>query len=256
MSLISTSVLQGLTDRLAAQGALFNAAIAGSGLAGGGECFDRVSATETYEVERDLITPCRNWDKGMSGTDIFGGLSTLRTLMSSLGGHVATVGSLTMDQYLTRSGVNVANTFADMYSATTNVTLSSVNVFSEVDVEMGSVAHLGSDVWAFTDGTALGTGSGAYSATNHAAQQLLAYLGSGVTVAGNITVTATLKKEDGTTGTNTVAFTAADPANTHKVIGSASDQYIDIVNLTAASSGLTGTPTIFVRQIRERVPGL
>ncbi len=256
MSLIPISTLQGLTDRLSAQGALFNVAINASGLPGGGEFFDRVSATEIYEVERDLITPSRTWDKGMSGGSIFGALSSLRSLTSSLGNHVNSVGGLSLDNYLTRSGLNVANTFADMYSATANVTLSAINVFSEVDVEMGHTTHLGSDVWAFTDGLPLGTGTGSYSSTNHAAQQLMAYLPSGVSVAGTVTVSVTMTKEDGTVQTSGVVFTSSDPANTQRVIGSSNDQYVDVTNMVATSSGLTGTPTIFVRQIRERVPGL
>lgn len=253
--IIPIETCSGLTDRISYQATQIVNALAVMGAPGGGDCFRRATAPQIYEVERDFITPGRLWETKLSGTTIFPLISPLSTLINAFDSHTQQEGAVSFDTFLSRSGLNVSNNFADTYAAIRNTSLSSINVFAETDTPMGSVQHLGAGAWAFTDGSVLGTGAGAYSATNHCAQQLLAYLGSGVTVSTTCTLTVTATKEDGSSTSKTVAFTSADPANTHKVIGASTDQFLAVTNITVTGSP-TGTPTVFVRQIRERVPGL
>lgn len=257
MAIIPTDTCSGLTDRIAYQTAQLITTLALDGGQGGGDCFRRVTAPQIYEVERDFDTPGREWELSLSGIASFPNLPKLVAIVNAFDTHTQNVGGVSFDTYLTRSGLNVANTFALDYLYIRGTSLSATNVFSEVDVPMGSIQQVtsGSGVWAFTDGQALGTGSGDFSATNHCAQQLLAYLGSGVTVSGTVTLTVTATKEDGSSASKNVSFTTADPANTHKAIATTADQFLDVTNITA--TGITNTTTtVFVRQVRERVPGL
>lgn len=257
MAIIPTETCSGLTDRIAYQtGQMINtfALIGGNG---GGDCFRRVTAPQIYEVERDFDTPGREWEISLSGISSFPNLPKLVAIVNAFDTHTQNVGAVSFDTYLTRSGLNVANTFALDYLYIRGSSLSANNVYSEVDVPMGNIQQIvsGTGVWAFTDGQPLGIGSGSFSDTNHCAQQLLAYLGSGITVSSTVTLTVTATKEDGSSTSKNVVFTSSDPANTHRAIGTTSDQFLDVTNITAVGV-VTGTPTVFVRQLRERVPGL
>lgn len=255
MAIIPTETCSGLTDRIAYQTQQVSNTL--DAIGGPVDSFRRVTTPNIYEVERDFDTPAREWELSLSGISSFPSLPKLVQIVNAFDTHTQSVGGVTFNTYLTRSGLNVANSFANVYAYIRNQNLSAINVFSEQDIAMGQIQQVtsGVGVWAFTDGIPLGTGSGDYSATNHCAQQLLAYLGSGVTVSSTVTLTVTATTEAGTSESRNVSFTTADPANTHKAIGATTDQYLDVTNITAVGT-TNSTPTIFVRNLRERVPGL
>ena len=258
-AIIPVDTCSGLSDRIAYQTAQLMTTLDAIGSPGttGGDSFERVTAPQIYEVERDFDQSTREWELNLSGSAMFPGIPKLAAIVNSFDTHTQNVGGVSFDTFLSRSGLNVADTFGKVYFYIKGQNLSAVNVFSEKDILMGQITQLvsGTGIWAFTDGTVLGTGSGSMSETNHAAQQLLAYLGSGVTVSNSVTLTITGTKEDGSSIQRNVSFSSADPANTHKAVGAATDAVLDVTNITATGVD-SATPTIFVRNLRERVPGL
>lgn len=252
--IIPRETCSGLCDRIAVQSQLIAASLDAAGVRGGGDAFTRVSAPGIYEVERDFITPGREWEVSLSGLSTWPLLPRMAALINAFDNHANAAGGVTFSTLLTNSGITVPWDFAEVYRAVRNTSLPASQVFATWDIAMGQITWGGAS-WAFVDGATLGTGSGTYSASNLAPQQLLAYLGSGVTVDTTVAVTVSGLDAAGNAMYRTVQFTSGDPANTHKAIGAAADRFLDVTNIAATGSP-SGTPTVFVRQLRERVPAL
>lgn len=265
MGIISKTLMQGITDRIAAQATYIDSALTSARQTGGGLFYVRihedVGTFGDYNIENDLITAGNNIDINLANDPVYA--LEYSEMVNSLISHVTEAEGITdLDDYLTRSGLNVAEKFDDVYFAVRGQHLLATNVFREDELDpMATVVWLGSGSAVFTDGYRLGTGSGDFvspedgtnlSNANSAAQALEVVVASGITAASQLNIY--LLPESLVQTTRTVNLTSGLQIGDTVAIGSGSDAFLDVVNIVVA--GGASTDAIRVRSIVERVPEL
>lgn len=246
---------------MAAQQRLFNTALLDMSATGGGKFYPRVhtNIAETTpdgdpDVEVPLVGPANtldeNYTSGSFLTTIYSGyLQAWRAMLTDLG-------YADLDEFLTDIDLNLHEDFDPIYNAVFGVSLDAVNVFRKTPLEMGKIVLTGSGTGTFTDGSALGTGSGTFNGSNNSAgAQLQLYMASGATTGAPLVVNMTVLKEDGSQQTNVTGtlLIGSDVGDTVD-FGTTADKFIDVVSLQFA--GGEASRTVAIRQIIERQASL
>lgn len=258
--------MQGITDRIAAQALLTETALTSARQVGGGIFYVRIHegvGTEgDYNIENDLITAGNNIDIDLEPGPVFA--LQYSEMINSLISHVSEAQGISdLDDYLTRSGLNVAEHFNDVYFAVRGQNLDAINVFRQETLDpMATVVWLGSGSAVFTDGFRLGTGSGEFvspgidnsnlSNANSAAQALQVIVASGITASTQLDIR--LMPETLIQTSRTVTLTSGMQIGSTAAIGTGSDAFLDVVNIVVAG-GASGQ-AIRVRSVIERTPAL
>lgn len=266
MGIISASLMQQIVDRIAAQATFIEDALTSARQTGGGLFYTRIHDNVgfplgDYNVENDLITAGHNIDENLANDPVFA--LEYSEMVNALISHVTEAQGITdLDDYLTRSGVNVPQQFDDVYFAVRGQHLLANNVFrSQALNPMASLVWISSGVATFTDGYRLGTGSGDFvspdngsnlSNANSAAQALQVIVASGITAASQLNIY--LLPETLIQTTRTVNLTSGLQIGQTVAIGSGSDAFLDVVNIVVAG-GASGN-AIRIQSVVERVPQL
>lgn len=228
------AVFSGTADRLAKQILLIEAGLAAASAEGGGDHFERVTLTDDYHIEVALITPAHNLDEALATINAFGSFSTAAAYISAIEAHYRTVGGVSnLAALLTMSGVTVSDAFWRAANLYAGMNLPATQVFTDVAVELGSIVRAGGS-WTFTDGLAIGAGSGNASATNHAPQNIEAYVPAAITIgAASVNINVTVLEDDGiTTSTRQILVPNGSSAGTTVVVTSGTDLALDVTNVT------------------------
>ena len=266
MGIIDLQTFSGIADRLATQAGFIQDALVSAQQEGGGFYYPRIHhgvnpSVGDFNVENDLIAAMNTVDEDLE-------FSTAATTfytqwITSLASHVTeATGITTLDDYLTRSGIDVHENFWDVFNSVTGQTLSAVNVFREdILSPMGTVDFSGSGVFVFTDGFKLGTGTGVFvppdstnsnlgTTANSAAQALQIVVNSGIG-ANNIVIDVRMSKEDGSQIIrNVVVPSSATVGNVFNIGNSGVDMVLDVLGVNAAG-GDTGD-AIVIKSLLER----
>lgn len=248
MAVIDLWVFSGVADRVAKQAEHVKS---GLDLAYGGDLkyYERVTSTDDYDVEYDLITPAEDLDNDFSHTTI---LSTIfRDLVNALETHVTGESYDDLDAYLTDKDIDVSWHFDDAYNATKGNHLNAINVFGDVVPNLGEWEATGSGTGTFTDGSIVGTGTGKTSSTNRCETLLEAYC---VTAIGgtNLILDITLTDDDGTAASEAVTVPSGSALGTTVDIGGTSRYYVDVTNIRAAG-GTSGDKIRIRSKIKRTV---
>ena len=186
MGLIGDSQAINILDRLACEQQVLSAAV--DAVASGTPWYQRVHAPlgdvlGDPDVEKDLVTGAvaldRDYRSGTLLSTIYSGW--VRDFVR----HTQNQGSTNLDDFLSTRGINVHQDFNPLYASVFGSSLDAVNVYRNSEIVMGTVDYTGSGVCTFTDGSALGTGSGTFSDTNTAAASLKAKVTSAGGIGGN-----------------------------------------------------------------------
>lgn len=266
MGIISKQLMSDVTDRMAAQTRLLHDALLSARAEGGGFYYPRIHlgvGPGDFNIEDDLIRAANNIDIDLADCPVLA--LEFSEMINALVTHVTEAQGITnLDDYLTKSGVNVSEDFAEAYTCSRGQNLLATNVFRTNVVDpMASVTWLGSGSIIFTDGFVLGTGSGDFvspgdnnqdlSSANSAAQNLQVIVASGVTADSQLNVQVT--GEDGIQVGRTIQLTSGMTIGTTIIVGNgATDFFLDVNNVVAAG-GANGM-AIRVGSIVERVPQL
>jgi len=149
------------------------------------------------------------------------------------------------DTYLDTLGLNVHEDFNTVYNAINRSSLDAVNVFRSTQIDLGVFALTGSGAGTFTDGDALGTGSGKFSATNSAGAQMQAYVGSG-SLTVDMIMDLSVTYEDGTTASGvTATLSSGAVVGSTTNFGTSSDDIIDVTG--AVFAGGTNGVSVGIR---------
>jgi hypothetical protein len=181
---IDPTLFKGVADRLAKQYSFFVDAICSASEKGGGLYYPRVHdgtpVGGNFPVESDLISAANSTDNLMHDSGIPAD-QFFSTLITALNNHVTNAGATNLSDYCNRSGVTVSFYYEDAYYQVTGSHMLGRTVFSPNDqLTMATVDFSASGVATFTDGVALGAGSGDVSPTNYAAGMLGVVVQSGV----------------------------------------------------------------------------
>ena len=83
-------------------------------------------------------------------------------LVSSMDSHLTGLGAANLNSFLTTSGIQVSESYANLYNAVKNIKLNAVNVFAERDIQIGYVRVTGASTGTITEALTIGTGEGTY----------------------------------------------------------------------------------------------
>jgi len=238
MSVLSKSAFEDHADRLAKQLEILREAIAAASASGTSHYnICAAEAENNYSMINALSDNYTAFD-----TAIASETTLLRSVFSYLinadANHATTEGAASLDAWLTASGIDVHEYYADAYYMVKGSRMQAVNVFKAVPVHLASFHGTDSGVGVFTAGTALGTGSGSQSATNFAGAQLEAYVASGLG-ASDLQFKLCVVAEGGTSSFVNVTVPSGSSAGTVVDIGSSSDAYVSIDTTQSSVAGGT-----------------
>lgn len=257
MAVIADSIFEGVVDRIAKQfDLMYDAMVLATGQ-GGGYHYTRITASDDYDVEQELGADLYDLDN----TDLTYSVAlvpTFRDAINALENHVRAQGYTSLDGFLTDESLHVSSEFADIYYYVKNTRLSANNVFPPV-VEMGRFQVIAAASGLFTDGSALGTGSGSYDGSHYAAAEIEAYIPSGVTIGSvDLHITLNCVEPDGDPAINIVIPALSTYGDTVSI---GSGVYLDITSASFTTPdspttvGSTGDDVKFRSKV-ERVIGL
>ena len=252
---IPVSVLSGITDRLGVQYSTINNAIVAATAQGSGYAADRITNSDIFAVERDLLSPAYNLDTTLSGATIFPSWSAFTTYINAIGTHMSNINASTLSKFVVTSGIDLSYNFATLYKTIRSESLPSTNVFLETPVNMASIVKGVSSWNAPTIIQSIGTGSGSFAVGNLAAQPLSAVVTSSGIGASPVTFTLT---GTNTIGTPTRTFIVPSTAvvGTTVTITSGIDTFYAVTNLTSSDTTATTNATVVVHSTPERTPTL
>ena len=247
-SIIDKDTFQIRSDRLAKQSDLVSSAIDLAFIAGdNGKHFDIVTESDDYDVEKDYITPCHDFDEGFTFDAVVGGASLFSKQINTDVTHVVRMGETNMDSYLSGLDFNVSPEYEKLYHSVRGSHLDAIDVFG-APVSLGAYEIEALDVGVFTDGDAIGTGTGKCSDTNHA-QAIFRATVDGVTIGvSDLVLTLTMKGESGNQFTEEITVPAGSLSGAYV---DTIESGIDLVN-AVHSSGTEGDKVKIVSKL-ERV---
>lgn len=259
MPVIDPSLFKNVSDRLAKQYEYFTIAIGQASAKGNGLYYplihDNTPVGGNFPVENDLISAGNSTDNLMHDSGIIAD-QYFASMLSALNNHVTNAGATNLDDYCNRSGITVSPYYEDAYYQVQGSHMLGRHVFSPYDQEtLATVDFSASGVATFTDGVALGAGSGDTSPTNHAAGILHAVVQSGV-LTTDVQLDVYVKTDKYPTGTESTSRVVSLPTGTVagdkiSVGTSGVDRFNDVTNIVVAG-GDSGVEIKVVNQI-ERV---
>lgn len=176
MGLIDAGLFKSLSDRIAEQARQLDdawTAVTSSGINRYVRVHTSVDAdTGDVDVENDIIPTAKTLDADTDTNDLF--REKFTNTINADTTHVTGQGKTDLDDYLADEAINVNEHYDNVYNAIKGSHLNAVNVFKNEALQLGKVNFTSSGVGTFTDGSALGTGSGKASSTNFAMQAITA----------------------------------------------------------------------------------
>jgi len=258
MALFTPATASGLADRTAAIVQALNATLVSARqgaptVASPGGYFQRATTTNDYNVENNFITPGNNADLELSGVSILGSDPKFQTLIQAFDVHTQVFG-VSFDTYLTSSGLQLSQYFADLYNQVKGVQLSSHNVFAETPIVLASTTKVGAGNWTYAQGTALGAGGTARyanSPTTTGEQYLIAALPSGVSTS-NCTMSASGLNDAGSVVQD--SFTFPNSVANAQVQISQTNKYRTVTNIAVVTdTGITNGSQVVLFNRKQRV---
>jgi len=253
MGVISNNLLEQLTDRMAKQADEIRSGLQDANHEGGGYYYYRIHSgvglSGDSDVEEDLIASAADLDEDFEPNDTY--RLIMNDFVNALDVHVRNQGAAGLNAFLTTSGINVAELFADVFNACKGQRLDAINVFDPNEEVMATIHMSSSGTGTWDDGVAIGTGSGSYSTTNHAAARLFMEIAE-QDLSNNAEVKLCLTKEDGSSEEKTVDLSSGLIVGERANVGSASDAYLDVSSLIWAG-GTSGTDVIVKNHIERTI---
>jgi len=269
MGLISDTQFIGISDRLAKQACNVEDAVLvnQSGLGyyvrvHDGLCSEKPGVGD-FPIEIDLIQAGNTTDVNMKFSTAAGPLFS--TMINALNNHVVSRGSddgvTSMDDYLNGSGINVHEKYNLAYEAIVGASLNAVNVYRDDEIHMGQISITSSGVGTFTDGEALGTGTGSFardtgptSTPNSAEQNVQWCAPSGIGPTSDVIVNIVGTNEQGNTVSQQVTVPIGTVSGTCATVTPLGFKLLDVTAIQFAGGGLGDIVT--VRSVVERNIGL
>jgi len=256
---IPKAVLQGTSDRVAAQMDILTAAIVNANVEGGGLYYPRIHGgiptTGLYGTENDLISKGRGLDTTKI-TDSALLSSAYQDWINALGTHAANENLTDLNTMLSGLGLNVDPAFDEAYYLVKGAHLWGENVFADAVITLGTMDVTSSGVGVYTDGDALGSGTHAVtSLTNRAAGMLHAI--PQATVSGNdIILDIRLTNEDDVAINRNVTVPNGTASGTPISVGTSGTDFFRSVTNIALAGGNTSDQVLIQNQAPERIVAL
>lgn len=255
MPLFTTTTVSGLTDRIAKIASALETTLSTARQATGpGGLFQRVTATNDYQVERDLITPTYDFEQNLSGLTLFAGSQLTVGLINGLETHCSRTANVSFNTYLRNSGLQVSEYYAQVHGAVRGTQLQAHNVFAESNIVMASFTKVGLANWTFAAGQNLGSGGTSLydSVTPNTGEQKLLF--SGLGLSGPVTLTFNVSGLDDAGSVQQYRATlSASPSMT---VLNTTTKMRTITSVSYVSGDISGNATGAVLQLinsRERV---
>jgi hypothetical protein len=250
MSLIQPTVLVGIADRLSYQYGVIAVPFASINITGSGLYETRVTATDDVDVELPLLQTYYNVDTTTFNlaTMIRGGLSGMMSIISAMDAHFARVGHRGgWDSYLDATGYRVSDYFNQVYYLGKSQFMLANNVFSETANSFATWTYAG----GFVNGIDYGNGSWLNKADglHFAPTQLKAIVDVGSTSCSSLILQLSVK--DITNSPTTINVTITGAAGTEVDIGTTSNRFLDVTNITVISGSASGN-AIRIENKKER----
>jgi hypothetical protein len=158
------------------------------------------------------------------------------------------------DGYLMSHNDRVSQYFGELFFIIHGNYMLAVNVFSESVDDMATAVRNATPAITFTDGVSYGNGAVTNPAngTYFAASQLKVYV---VAMGGaNLDLRLSVKDVNNNLTTIDVTVPGGSPPATEIAIGTTSNRFLDVTNITLVPAGSAGTlgDTIKVRNLKER----
>lgn len=254
MSLINSTVLLDVADRAAYQYSQIKANLTAIKAVGGGLYWTIITGTEDADVEIPLQGPYYNVDNDFDVSKVIGA-TNLPDIIWAMETHFNRVGWLGgWDGYLTTNNKRVSQYFGELFGITHGYYMLAVNVFSEGVDDMGTAVVASGPVITFTDGVSYGNGAATNPANgvNFAASQLKAYVVS--KGANDLDLRLSVKDVNNNLTTIDVTVPGGSSVGTEIAIGTTTDRFLDVTNITLKPAGSAGTvgDSIKVRNLKER----
>lgn len=261
MPLIDSTTLLKVADRAAYQYGQIEANLDAITQVGLGLYWTIVTATDDADVEIPTQAPYYNVDNDFEIADVVRWGTRLPDIVWAMEAHfnrpngsggILQVGG--WDGYLQSKNKRVSQYFSELFFVAHAFNMLAVNVFSEsVDTFATAVRNATPGI-TFTDGVSYGNGSTTNPAngTYFAATQLKAYVVS----MGGTNLDLRLSVKD--VGNNPVTIDVTIPGGSLPAaeipIGTTSDRFLDVTNITLVPAGAAGTlgDNIKVRNLKER----
>lgn len=216
-----------------------------------------------FEVENDLIVAANQTDVDM----VFNEAATtfFTNMINALNNHVVARGQAasiaSMDDYLNQSGINVHELYNESHNAVVGSDLNAVNVFRDDEILMATVETTASGVGTFTDGEALGTGTGSFvrdtgpgqTTTPNSAEQSIKYIvEADIGAPNDLVINVVGTNEQGNTVAEQVTIPSGTLSGVGATIGPSQRKYLDVTAVQFAG-GNAGSK-VQIRSIVERDP--
>lgn len=145
---------------------------------------DDTTTKSGYDVIVDLATPFKTADDDFVD-EAKVEKTLLQNLISAMESHATRLGAASLDDFLTTSGIQIGENYAEAYRVVKGIKLSAKNTYSEREIELGDLRITSSGVGTFTSRLSMGSGSGKYvlspdSSLNVSSTFLAARVASGI----------------------------------------------------------------------------
>ena len=249
MALVDTSTLLAVADRAAKQYWFIDQAFTQLIVAGTHGLYSNiVTTTENQQLEITTQGPYYLVDTGLTTIFAVRNGTNLSSIIGAMNAHFNTrdaygnplqVGG--WDGYLYDHSCRVSWYFNCLFAATQGLRMLAVNVFSESTDVFGTVGIVAGPVISFTDGVNYGNGAiiNPANGTYYAATQLkIVVVAMGGT---NASLRLAVKDVNDNPTTIDVTVPGGSAPGTEISVGSSSDRFLDVMNVTFVPAGSTGT---------------
>jgi len=244
MALIDKATLTGIADRAASQYQMVAAAFENIDITGTGFYWQRITLTNDPDVEIPLLSPYYTADYAISLQNaIRSGVPQMTTIVTTMDSHFSRVGETgSWNGYCTDKSLRVSDYFNLLYQIAKGSYMLANNVFSESDDVFGNVEITIGPAVTFTDGINYGDGASANLATDskYAPTQLKA-IAVGAIGGTDIDLRLSVKDPTDTPTTIDVTIPAGTLDGAEIDIGTSSDRYLDVTDVSYQLAGSTGT---------------
>jgi hypothetical protein len=257
MGLMSKSVFEGYSDRIAAQYSYLKTAFDTlASVSGVANYFTRVTGNTDPDMILPLSQPANNADIYFAQNPLnatIASMTNLTGLMTAFTSHVqrSTLTNKTWDGYCDYVGATVSDYTNKVYFARYNSYMKASHVFSEDDITLASKVEP-SDAVA---GTVLGTGATSELAdgTKFAATQIKIKIVGTQNILNGVTVDIVGKDASNVTKTMTAVAVEGNVGD-EIVVGTTSDKWLAVTGLTL--NGALSGDAIEIHNVKDRIIAL
>jgi hypothetical protein len=238
MAVITKSIFQGRSDRLAIQIKLLTEGAASGMSIGGGQHFTRITDSDDYDVENSYIDNSHNFDITY-GSGIVANIPIFVSMINDDVSHVAGKGYTNLDAYLSGQDLNVHWKYDELYYYVKGSHLLGANVFGPVRL-IASEAVTGASSGTYSHNiTTITSAWVATSTTNYSGEKMNIVVPAGSSITSQTTVKLYLTTEGGEAVTENVVIPTATGAG-QVVVSTVGTSFIDCTNVQVLSGGTNG----------------